>query len=100
MLIILVWRQYIIVIVNHFHFIQSAGDFNPSSLTITINAGDMYGRANITLICDEEMEGLEVFKVSLVLTSNNSLVVIGGNTFTVVQIIDIIGKKMCNHYIK
>ena len=50
------------------------------------------GRANITLICDNEMEGIEFFNITL--TSNNPLVAIGENISTV-QMIDNTGKHMC-----
>lgn len=54
----------------------------------------MDGRTNLTLICDNQMEGLEHFNISLFLTSNNPLVAMGKNTSTI-QIMDIIGKHSC-----
>ena len=65
-------------------------DFNSTSFNITINAGNMYGRANVTLKCDKKMEGIESFNFSLAVMGNNPLLAVVKNT-TTVQILDIIG---------
>ena len=45
-------------------------DFNSNSFTITINAGATEGRAYIAVTCDDEVEGLETFDMTLTLTSS------------------------------
>ena len=48
----------------------SGVDFDSSSLIITINAGATEGRGNISITCDNELEGLETFNMTLILPSN------------------------------
>ena len=73
--------------------IGSSVDFNSNSFTITINAGATDGRANISVSCDDEVEGLETFDVKLTLTSNISGVTLGRDT-SVGQIIDSTGNEL------
>ena len=60
--------------------IGSGVDFNSNSFTITINAGATDGRANIPVTCDDVVEGLETFDMSLSLTSSSTGVTVGRNT--------------------
>ena len=55
-------------------------DFNSSSITLTINAGATESRANISVTCDDEVEGLETFNMTLTLTSNANGVMLGRDT--------------------
>ena len=66
-------------------------DFNSNPFTITINAGATEGRANISVICDDVVEGLETFNITLTLTSNISGVTLGRAT-SEGQITDSTGK--------
>ena len=52
-------------------------DFNSTRFTITINAGATEGRANVSVTCDDEVEGLETFAMTLTLTSSSSGVTLG-----------------------
>ena len=60
--------------------IGSGVDFNSNSFTITINAGATEGRGNIAVTCDDEVEGLETFDMTLTLTSSPTEVMLGRNT--------------------
>ena len=55
-------------------------DFNSNPFNITINAGATDGRANVSVTCDDEVEGLESFDMTLTLTSNNSGITLGRDT--------------------
>jgi len=66
-------------------------DFNSTSFSITINAGDTYGRTNVTLSCDKEMEVIEFFNFSLTVMGNKPLLAVGKST-TKIQILDSVGK--------
>ena len=66
-------------------------DFNSNSFTIIINAGAIDGRANISVVCDDEVEGMETFDMRLTLTSIISGVTLGRDT-SVGQIVDSTGK--------
>ena len=55
-------------------------DFNSKRFTITINAGATEGRANVSVTCDDEVEGLETFDMTLTLTSSSSRVTLGTDT--------------------
>ena len=55
-------------------------DFNSNSFTITINTGATEGRANIAVTCDDEVEGLETFDMTLTLTSSANGVMLGRDT--------------------
>ena len=52
-------------------------DFNSNPFTITINAGATEGRANVSVTCDDEVEGLETFDMILALRTNSSSVMLG-----------------------
>ena len=68
-------------------------DYNSSSFTVTIDAGDMEGRANISVTCDDEVEGVETFDMRLTLTSSSDGVTLGRDT-AVGQITDSTGNKL------
>ena len=55
-------------------------DFNSDPFTITIGARATEGRANISVTCDDEVEGLETFDMTLTLTSSSSGVTLGRDT--------------------
>ena len=55
-------------------------DFNSNSFTITINIGATEGRTNIAVTCDDEVEGLETFDITLTLTSSPTGVMLGRDT--------------------
>ena len=55
-------------------------DFNSDPFTITIDAGATEGRANIAVTCDDEVEGLETFDMTLTLTSSVTGVTLGRDT--------------------
>ena len=55
-------------------------DFNSDPFAITINAGATEGRANISVTCDDEVEGLETFDMTLTLASSSSGVTLGRDT--------------------
>ena len=55
-------------------------DFNSSPITLTINAGATESRANISVTCDDEVEGLETFNMTLTVTSNANGVMLGRDT--------------------
>ena len=76
--------------------IGSGVDFNSTPFNIIINAGDTDGRANISVTCDDVMEGSETFIMRLTLTDDNTGVIVGRNTSEGV-IADTIGK--CVRYI-
>ena len=58
----------------------SGVDFNSNPLTITINAGATDGRANVSVTCDNVIEGLETFDMRLTITSSSSGVTLGRDT--------------------
>ena len=68
-------------------------DFNSNPFTITINAGAMEGRANISVTCDDDVEGMETFDMRLTLVTDNPLITLGTDT-AVGQIIDSTGMQM------
>ena len=68
-------------------------DFNSNSFNITINAGAMEGRANISVSCDDGVEGLETFDMRLTLTSSSTGVTLGRDT-SVGQITDSTGNEL------
>ena len=71
--------------------IGSSIDFNSDPITITINAGATIARANISVACDDVLEGLETFDMRLTLTSNSSSIALGRDAAEG-QIIDSTGK--------
>ena len=52
-------------------------DFNSNPFNITINAGATDGRANVSVTCDNEVEGLESFDMRL---SSSTGVTLGRDT--------------------
>ena len=78
---------------DHCILIGSGVDFNSNSFSITINAGAIDGRANISVTCDDEVERLETFDMRLTLTSSISEVTLGRDT-SVGQIIDSTGNEL------
>ena len=68
-------------------------DYNSSSFTVTIDAGDMEGRANISVTCDDEVEGVETFDMRLTLTSSSDGVTLGRDT-AIGQITDSTGNEL------
>ena len=69
--------QYTVSTTNYCTVIGSDVDFNSNPFTITINAGATDGRANVSVTCDDEVEGLESFDMTLTITSNSSGVRLG-----------------------
>ena len=65
-------------------------DFNSNPFTITINAGATEGRANVSVTCDDEVEGLETFDMKLTLTSSSGVML--GRNVSEGQITDSTGK--------
>ena len=55
-------------------------DFNSTPFNITINAGATEGRANVSVTCDDEVEGLESFDMILTVTSSSTVVELGRDT--------------------
>ena len=74
-----------------------ATDFNSDPFNITIDAGATEGRANISVTCDDKVEGLETFDMRLTLISSSVDVTLGRNT-SVGEIIDSTGMYniLCN----
>ncbi|XP_065894203.1 uncharacterized protein [Dysidea avara] len=58
----------------------SGVDFDSNAITITIGAGSTEGRGNISVSCDNVVEGVETFDMSLTLASDNPLVRVGRDT--------------------
>ena len=52
-------------------------DFNSDPFTITIIAGATEGRANISVTCDDVIEGLETFDLRLSLVTSNPQITLG-----------------------
>ena len=77
--------------IDHLILTGSGVDFNSNPFTITIDAGAMEGGANISVTCDDDVEGLETFDMRLTLTSSSDGVTLGRDT-SVGQIIDSTGK--------
>ena len=61
-------------------YIGSGIDFDSDPFNITIDAGATSGRANISVTCDDVLEGLESFDIRLTLTSNISGITLGMDT--------------------
>ena len=61
--------------------IGSGVDFDSNPITITIEAGSTEGRGNISVSCDNVVEGVETFDMNLTLaSSDNPLVRVGRDT--------------------
>ena len=78
-------------------YIGLGTDFNSDPFNITTDAGATEGRANISVTCDDEVEGMETFDMRLTLTSSSADVTLGRNT-SVGEIIDSTGMYniLCN----
>ena len=78
------------ICIDYCILIGSGVDYNSDPFNITIDAGATEGRANISVTCDDEVEGMETFDMRLTLTSSLPGVVLGRNA-SVGQIIDSTG---------
>ena len=85
------------ICIDHCILIGSGVDYNSDPFTITIDAGATEGRANISLTCDDEVEGSETFNLRLTLTSGGNGVTMGRDT-SAGEIIDSTG--MYNAHIR
>ena len=74
----------------HCILIGSGVDYNSDPFNITIDARATEGRANISVTCDDGVEGMETFDMRLKLASNSTGVVSGRDT-SVGQIVDSTG---------
>ena len=83
--------------IDHCTLIGSGVDYNSDPFNITINAGATEGRANISVSCDDEVEGSETFDMRLTLTSGSNGVTLGRDT-SVGEIMDSTGVyiNLCN----
>ena len=71
----------VLTVHDEYYFIIGSGvDFNSNPFTITINAGATEGRGSIAVTCDDEVEGLETFDMTLTLTSSPTGVMLGRDT--------------------
>ena len=52
-------------------------DFNSDPFNITINTGATIGRADISVTCDDVVEGMETFDMRLALTSSIAGITLG-----------------------
>ena len=79
------------------YIIGSGVDFDSDPFNIIINAGATEGRANISVTCDDEVEGSEIFDMRLTLTSGSNGVTLGRDT-SVGEIMDSTGVYiiLCN----
>ena len=76
------------------NFIGLGEDFDSSpNLDLMIIAGTMSGRVNISVICDDVVEGIEMFDINLELKMDNPLVIIGISK-SIGQINDSTGKQI------
>ena len=57
-------------------------DFNSNPITITFGVGEVSKRVNISVSCDEEVEGEERFDIRLSLVSTNPQVMTGKSKST------------------
>ena len=71
--------------------IASVIDFDSNPFNITINAGATESRANVSVTCDNEIEGSETFDMTLTLAGSATGVMLGRDTSEGV-IIDSTGK--------
>ena len=68
-------------------------DFISNPFDIIINPGATYGRANVSVTCDNVTEGLETFNMTLSLAGSSSGITLGRDTCEG-QINDSTGKCM------
>ena len=77
-------RQWLLTVnisaTNYCTVIGSDVDFNSNPFNITINAGATDGRANVSVTCDDEVEGLETFNMTLTITSGGTGLKLGNET--------------------
>ena len=71
--------------------IGSGVDFDSNPITIIFGVGEVNKRVNISVSCDEEVEGVERFDISLSLPSNNPQVTLGRQR-SIVMITDSTGQ--------
>ena len=76
--------------IDHCILIGSGVDYNSDPFNITINAGAIEGRANISVTCDDVVEGSETFDMRLTLTSGGNGITLGRDT-SVGEIMDSTG---------
>ena len=62
--------------------IGSGVDFDSNPITTTFGAGEVSKRVNISVSCDEEVEGDERFDIILSMLSNNPQVTTGRSRST------------------
>ena len=74
-------------------------DFDSNPFNVTIAAGSIEGRRNISVALDDEVEPLETFDLSLSVVTSSSQIMLGRDT-SVGQIIDstgnILAKIFCH----
>ena len=75
------------------YFIGLGEDFDSSPIDLMITAGTMNSRVNISVICDDVVEGIEMFDINLELKMDNPLVIIGKSK-SIGQIDDSTGKQI------
>ena len=63
--------------------IGSGVDFDSNTINVTFGVGEVSKRVNISVSCDEEVEGVERFDISLSLPNNNPQVTLGRQRSTV-----------------
>ena len=66
--------------IDHCTLIGSEVDYNSDPFNIIINAGATEDRANVSVSCDDEVEGSETFDMRLTLTSGSNGVTLGRDT--------------------
>ena len=81
-----------VLVRKHFTAVGSDEDYNSNPFNITINAGATEGRANISVTCDNKIEGLETFSMRLSIINSSPEVILGGNISSEGCIIDSSGK--------
>ena len=79
----------------NYTLIESGVDFDSNPIDITITAGAMNSSGNISITCDNKVEGTETFDIVLKLKNGNPPVTIGRNK-SIVQINDSTG-KICSY---
>ena len=73
--------------------IGSGVDFDSNPITIIFGVGEVSKRINISVSCDEEVEGEERFDIALLLPNNNPQVTLRKNRQTsTVRITDSTGQ--------
>ena len=75
----------------------SGVDFNSNPFNITINAGATDGRANVSVTCDDEVERLETFDMTLTITNDSPGIILGSRDICEGQINDSTGTYLKNY---